>query len=138
GIDNRDARRVQEGLLRFRRWTSAVYARLGDSWHPQRFRSCSAGTWSGGGDVGSAADDPAHYYLDAETAHHRGTVVKTDVINERSVRREPHYRLRRNLTEAAAVGLGVVITIWTLVPIYNMVAGAVESRGAYITNEIRP
>jgi len=64
--------------------------------------------------------------------------VNTDVINGRSVRREPHYRLRRNLTEAAAVGFGVVITIWTLVPIYNMVAVALESRGDVFTNDIWP
>jgi len=36
-------------------------------------------------------------------------------------RHEPNYRLRRNLTEAAAMGFGVLIMIWTLVPIYNMV-----------------
>jgi len=64
--------------------------------------------------------------------------VSTEVKNGRSARREPHYRLRRNLTEAAAIGFGVIITIWTLVPIYNMVAVALESRGEVFTNDIWP
>jgi multiple sugar transport system permease protein len=64
--------------------------------------------------------------------------VRADVKNGRSVRREPHYRLRRNLTEVAAIGFGVVITIWTLVPIYNMVAVALEPRGDVFTNDIWP
>ena len=48
------------------------------------------------------------------------------------------YRLPRNLTEAAALGLGVVIVIWTLTPIYNMVAVALESHGDVFTNDIWP
>jgi len=53
----------------------------------------------------------------------------------------PHrrrYRLLRNLKEAAALGLGVVIVIWTLTPIYNMVAVALESHGDVFTNDIWP
>jgi multiple sugar transport system permease protein len=46
--------------------------------------------------------------------------------------------LRRNLTEAAAVGLAAVIVIWTLTPIYNMVAVALERRGEVFTNDIWP
>ena len=48
------------------------------------------------------------------------------------------YRLLRNLKEAAALGLGVVIVIWTLTPIYNMVAVALESHGDVFTNDIWP
>jgi multiple sugar transport system permease protein len=50
----------------------------------------------------------------------------------------PRYRLRRNLRELAALALGAVILIWTLVPIYNMVAVALESRGDVFTNNIWP
>ena len=53
-------------------------------------------------------------------------------------RHEPNYRLRRNLTEAAAMGFGVLIVIWTLVPIYNMVAVALEAHGDVFTNDIWP
>ena len=53
-------------------------------------------------------------------------------------RHEPNYRLRRNLTEAAAMGFGVLIMIWTLVPIYNMVAVALEAHGDVFTNDIWP
>ena len=59
-------------------------------------------------------------------------------IQGRPDRRQPRYRLRRNLTEAAAMGFGVLVVIWTLVPIYNMVAVALESHGDVFTNDIWP
>jgi multiple sugar transport system permease protein len=46
--------------------------------------------------------------------------------------------LRRNLREAAALAFGIVVVIWTLVPIYNMLAVAFESRGDVFTNDIWP
>jgi multiple sugar transport system permease protein len=58
--------------------------------------------------------------------------------NDRSDRHLPRYRLRRNLTEAAAMGFGVLIVIWTLAPIYNMVAVALQSHGDVFTNDIWP
>ena len=58
--------------------------------------------------------------------------------NDRLDRHEPNYRLRRNLTEAAAMGFGVLIMIWTLVPIYNMVVVALEAHGDVFTNDIWP
>ncbi len=64
--------------------------------------------------------------------------MSAELADTRPVRRRPRYRLRRNLTEAAAIGLGVVIVIWTLTPIYNMVAVALESRGDVFTNDIWP
>ena len=36
------------------------------------------------------------------------------------VARRPRYRLRRVLTEAGSVILGVVLLIWSLLPVYNM------------------
>ena len=54
------------------------------------------------------------------------------------VRRRPSYRLRRNLTEAAALAFAVVVLIWTLTPIYNIVAVALESHGDVFTNDIWP
>jgi multiple sugar transport system permease protein len=57
--------------------------------------------------------------------------------NGRAVGR-PNYRLRRNLTEAAALAVGVVVVIWTLVPIYNIVMVALEPHGDVFTNEIWP
>jgi multiple sugar transport system permease protein len=64
--------------------------------------------------------------------------VSADLAYGRPVRHRRRYRLRRNLTEAAALGLGVVIVIWTLTPIYNMVAVALESHGDVFTNNIWP
>ena len=38
----------------------------------------------------------------------------------RAVVQRSRYRLRRALTEAASVMLGVVLLIWSLLPVYNM------------------
>jgi multiple sugar transport system permease protein len=64
--------------------------------------------------------------------------VSPEIADCRAVPRRPRYRLRRNLSEAAAMGLGAVIAIWTLTPIYNMVAIALESHGDVFTNDIWP
>ena len=36
------------------------------------------------------------------------------------------YRLRRTLTEAGSVMLGVVLLIWSLAPVYNMLLIALD------------
>jgi multiple sugar transport system permease protein len=64
--------------------------------------------------------------------------VSAVLMDARPVRRRPRYRLRRNLGEAAALALGVVVLIWTLTPIYNIVMVALESRGDVFTNNIWP
>jgi multiple sugar transport system permease protein len=53
-------------------------------------------------------------------------------------RRRPNYRLRRKLAEAAALAVGIVVVIWTLVPIYNIVIVALEPHGDVFTNDIWP
>src|SRR6516165_5142719 len=123
-LDDLHARRLQYGLLRLRRRAGAVDACAGDAWHPQRLRGRSARARRGGGDVGPAADDPVDHHPDAQAAHDGGAAVSAELACRRPARHRRHYRLRRNLTEAAALGLGVVIVIWTLTPIYNMVAVA--------------
>jgi multiple sugar transport system permease protein len=55
-----------------------------------------------------------------------------------AARRLPRYRLRRNLKEAAALGLGAVVALWTLAPIYNMVLVALEKHGNVFTTDIWP
>ncbi|MFZ1097300.1 MAG: carbohydrate ABC transporter permease [Xanthobacteraceae bacterium] len=60
------------------------------------------------------------------------------LMDAQPVRRRPRYRLRRNLSEAAALALGVVVLIWTLTPIYNIVIVALESHGDVFTNNIWP
>ena len=64
--------------------------------------------------------------------------MSAELANVRTTQRQPHYRLRRNLREAAALAFGIVVVIWTLIPIYNMVAVALESRGDVFTNDIWP
>ncbi len=52
--------------------------------------------------------------------------------------RRPNYRLRRKLGEAAALGVGLLVLIWTLTPIYNIVMVALESHGDVFTNDVWP
>jgi len=64
--------------------------------------------------------------------------VSAELMAGAPVRRRPNYRLRRNLTEAAALAFGLVLLVWTLTPIYNMVAVALEVHGDVFTNDIWP
>jgi multiple sugar transport system permease protein len=50
----------------------------------------------------------------------------------------PNYRRRRNLREAGALAFAVVLLIWTLTPIYNIIAVALEPRGDVFTNDVFP
>jgi multiple sugar transport system permease protein len=43
--------------------------------------------------------------------------------------RRPRYRLRRVLTEAASMILGVVLLVWSLTPVYNMLLIALDPEG---------
>jgi multiple sugar transport system permease protein len=52
--------------------------------------------------------------------------------------RRPNYRLRRKLKEAAALLLGTVVLVWTLLPIYNILAVSLEPEGDVFTNDIWP
>ena len=53
-------------------------------------------------------------------------------------RRGPRYRLRRNLGEAAAVALALVLVVWSLAPIYNMVLIALDAHGDVFGDAIWP
>jgi multiple sugar transport system permease protein len=64
--------------------------------------------------------------------------VTAATLEARPPRRLPRYRLRRNLKEAAALALGVLVLIWTLAPIYNMVAVVLEKHGNVFSNDIWP
>ena len=52
--------------------------------------------------------------------------------------RRPNYRNRRRWQEAAALAFAVVVLIWTLTPIYNIVAVSLEAHGDVFTNDIFP
>jgi multiple sugar transport system permease protein len=52
--------------------------------------------------------------------------------------RRPNYRHRRRWQEAAALSFAVVVLIWTLVPIYNIIAVSLESHGDVFTNDVFP
>ena len=50
----------------------------------------------------------------------------------------PRYRLRRIATNAAAALLGVVLAIWTLIPVYNMLLIALSDDGDEFTGTVWP
>jgi multiple sugar transport system permease protein len=50
----------------------------------------------------------------------------------------PHYRLRRNAMEALAIAFGLVLAIWSLLPIYNMWMIALDSHDDVFSGTIWP
>ena len=52
--------------------------------------------------------------------------------------RRPRYRLRSALVEAACMALGIVLAIWSLIPVYNMVLIALSEHGAVFSGDIYP
>jgi len=64
--------------------------------------------------------------------------VSAALAERRAAPRRPRYRLRRNLTEAAALAFAAVLLVWTLAPIYNMVAVALEPHGDVFSNSVFP
>jgi multiple sugar transport system permease protein len=51
---------------------------------------------------------------------------------------KPRHRKRRLLRKAPAIGLGVVLLIWTLLPVYNMLLMALDSDADEFTGSIWP
>jgi len=58
------------------------------------------------------------------------------VVRRRAGR--PHYRLRRYGMEALAVAFGLLIAVWSLLPIYNMVIIALDSHDDVFSGAIWP
>jgi multiple sugar transport system permease protein len=50
----------------------------------------------------------------------------------------PNYQVRRVLRRVASVALGVVLVIWTVLPVYNMMLIALDSDGDEYTGNIWP
>ena len=55
-----------------------------------------------------------------------------------AVRSRPNYRRRRILIEMAAMAFGVVLVVWSIAPIYNMVAVALEEHGDVFSDKLFP
>jgi multiple sugar transport system permease protein len=64
--------------------------------------------------------------------------VSVAVLAGRRARPSRRYRLRRRLGQAAALGLSILILIWTLVPIYNIIMVSLQATGDVFTNSIWP
>ena len=64
--------------------------------------------------------------------------MSTVALGGPAAHRRRNYRLRRGLGEAVALALGALILFWTLMPIYNIINVALESRGDVFTTTIWP
>jgi multiple sugar transport system permease protein len=64
--------------------------------------------------------------------------VSVAVLEGRRARPSRRYRLRRRLGQAAALGLSVLLLIWTLAPIYNIVMVSLQANGDVFTSSIWP
>jgi multiple sugar transport system permease protein len=64
--------------------------------------------------------------------------VTATLPDGRPSRSAPNYRLRRQLTEAAALAFGALLAMWTLLPLYNMVMVSLEAHGDVFTDAIWP
>lgn len=52
--------------------------------------------------------------------------------------RRPAYRRHRALVRAASVALGILLAVWTIMPVYNMVLIALDDDGAEYSGSIWP
>jgi multiple sugar transport system permease protein len=66
------------------------------------------------------------------------TSSRREAVPRKKGGRSSHYRQRRWLRKGAAIGLGVFLLIWTLLPVYNMLLMALDSDADEYTGSIFP
>lgn len=59
-------------------------------------------------------------------------------LGYRAPAHRPRYRFRRAVVEAASVVLGLVLVVWSLLPVYNMVMIALSEHSAVFSGNIWP
>jgi multiple sugar transport system permease protein len=64
-----------------------------------------------------------------------GRAGSTPVVRRR---RRPHYRLRRYGMEAVAIAFGLLIAVWSVLPIYNMFIIALDSHDDVFSGAVWP
>jgi multiple sugar transport system permease protein len=65
-----------------------------------------------------------------------GGAGSTQVVRRRG--RRPHYRLRRYGMEAGAIAFGLLIAVWSVLPIYNMFIIALDSHDDVFSGAVWP
>ena len=80
----------------------------------------------------------AHGRVVATDTNFTGTAVAGTAPLVRRRKPRPHYRLRRYAMEALAVAFGVVLAVWSVLPIYNMWMIALESHDGVFAGSIWP
>src|SRR4029077_8163530 len=123
-----DARRFQRCVFCLRWRAGNVHRRAGHARHPLRVRSRPARARRSSNVIGPAGADSAGDRADAQGPGNGGSVVSV-APSFGWPARWPRYRMRRILTEAASAVLGVVLLVWSLLPVYNMLLIALDPEG---------
>src|SRR5262249_9498909 len=123
-----DARRLHRHGVRLRWRARIVHGRAGHAWNSLCLRLCSAAARRGGNALGPAGADPDCDPSHTQGSDDGGTIMMAALLVGRPARK-PRFRLRRLCSEAAALALGGVLLIWSLLPVYNMLLIALDPEG---------
>src|SRR5919109_1205432 len=116
--------RVHHRVFRFRWRTGVVHGRPRDARLPVCVRRRQPGARRRDGHVGAPAPGPRRHHADARAADEGRAAVSVAMRSGGRVHRR--IRLRRLLTEASAITLGIVLVVWTMTPVYNMLLIALD------------
>src|SRR5262249_12614098 len=123
-LDPLDTRRLHHSLSGLGRGPSGFHRSASHARLPVRLRSGQARAWRRGGYVRAPIAYPDRDFIDAQAADKRDAAMSIVVASSR--RAHWNYRLRRRLTEAGSIMLGLVLLVWSLLPIYNMLLIALD------------
>src|SRR5262249_22690702 len=123
-----DARRLHRRKFRLRRRAGKIDRCAGDARHPLCVRCRRAGARRGRHAVGPADSHPAGDRVDVQGRSQGGSAVNPAASFGLRAR-WPRHRVRRFLIEAGSAVLGMVLLIWSLMPVYNMLLIALDPEG---------
>ena len=121
-------RRLHDCLSRLGRRAGEFNASAGDPRFRLRLRGRQPGSRRRRGDVGAAGADPDRDHADAPVASERDPTMTAALADHATPLRRTRRRrqLRRTLAEAGSIILGIVLLIWSLLPVYNMLMIALD------------
>ena len=121
-------RRLYDCLSRIGRRAGEFNASAGDPRFRLRLRGRQPGSRRRRGDVGAAGADPDRDHADAPVASERDPTMTAALADHATPLRRTRRRrqLRRTLAKAGSIILGIVLLIWSLLPVYNMLMIALD------------
>ena len=122
-----DAGRLPHGVFRLQRRAGATDRCAGHLWLPRGVRLRLSEPRRGGDDVGAAVADPAGDPADAAGPRDGGAAMSIALTADRAGVSAALSPAPAGDARLAAMVLGIVLLIWTLLPVYNMLLMALES-----------